>query len=228
VDGSQDDLFLVRADGTGLRRLTDDGFKDRAPRWSPDGRQIVFLSDRSGEYNVWRMNPDGSGVEQVTFIKGERWAQAPVWSPDGSRLLVNRNASAPAIIDTRLPWDQQSPIVAAPNDNHDLNYFAWSWSPDGRVVAGHPNGIVTYSLESREFQRITEFGDRPAWFADSRRLLFMDGQKIYELDTVTKRVKEVYSVAPHRLQSVVLSSDNRSIGVSVAINEADIWLASLK
>jgi hypothetical protein len=164
----------------------------------------------------------------VSFTEGERWAQAPVWSPDANRIVVNRNGSAPVIIDARVPWGKQSPIVAAPNDDHDLNYFAWSWSPDGRVLAGHPNGIVTYSLESREFQRLTNFGDRPVWMGDSRRVLFMDSQKIYVLDTVTKRVKEVYSSIPHRLQSIVLSSDNRSIGVSLAINEADIWLASLK
>ena len=94
--------------------------------------------------------------------------------------------------------------------------------------AGHDNGIVTYSLDSREFQRLTNFGERPAWLGDSRRVVFMDSQKVYVLDTVTKRVKEVYSAAPRRLQSIVLSSDNRSIGVSLAINEADIWLASLK
>ncbi len=228
IEGMQEDLFLVRADGTGLRRLTDDGFKDRAPRWSPDGKQILFLSDRSGQYDVWRMNPDGSGLEQVSFTDKRRWAQAPLWSPDGNRVVVNRQASAPLIIDARVPWARQSPIVAAPNDDHDLDYFAWSWSPDGRVLAGHPNGIVTYSLDSRAFQRLTDFGERPAWLRDSRRVVFMDRQKIYVLDTVTKRVKDVYSAAPYRLQSITLSSDNRSIGVSLAINEADVWLASLK
>ena len=89
-------------------------------------------------------------------------------------------------------------------------------------------GVVTYSLKSREFQRLTSFGGRPVWLADSRRLVFTDSQKIYVLDSVTKRIKEVYSAAPHRLQGITLSLDNRSINVSVAINEADIWLASLK
>ena len=98
----------------------------------------------------------------------------------------------------------------------------WQATPSSFV------GIVTYSLKSREFQRLTSFGGRPAWLADSRRLVFMDSQKIYVLDSVTKRIKEVYSAAPHRLQGITLSSDNRSINVSVAINEADIWLASLK
>ena len=164
-------------------------------------------------------------------MKGERWAQAPVWSPDGNRIIINRNAGPPVMIDARVPWATQSPIVAAPNDDDDLDYFAWSWSPDGRVLAGHDSsfvGIVTYSLKSREFQRLASFGGRPAWLADSRRLVFTDSQKIYLLDTVTKRIKEVYSAAPHRLQGITLSLDNRSINVSVAINEADIWLASLK
>ena len=221
-------MFLIRADGTGLRRLTDDGFKDRAPRWSPDGKQILFLSDRGGQYDVWRMNPDGSGMEQVSFITGDRWAQAPLWSPNGDRILVNRNASTPVLIDGRVPWAQQSPMVAAPIDDADLDYFAGSWSPDGQTLAGHANGIVTYSIESRAFQRLTDFGLRPAWLRDSRRAIFMDSQKVYLLDTGTKRLKEIYSAVPHRLQSITLSSDNLSIGVALAINEADIWLASLR
>jgi serine/threonine protein kinase len=229
VEGSQEDLFLVRADGTGFRRLTDDGFKDRAPRWSADGKQILFLSDRSGQYDVWRMNPDGSGLERVSFMQDGAWAQAPVWSPDDTRILFNRSTGPPLIIEARTPWSAQAPIVAGPNN--DLDFFAWSWSPDGQMLAGHTHsfvGIQTYSLKSREFKQLTDFGSRPVWLADNRRIMFTDGQKIYVLDSVTKRLKEVYSAAPHRLQGLALSVDNRSLNVSVAINEADIWLASLK
>ena len=229
IEGLQEDLFLVRADGTGLRRLTDDTFKDRAPRWSPDGKQILFFSDRNGRYDVWRMNPDGSGLEQVSFTEGARGAQISVWSPDGTRIAVNRQAGAPVLIDARVPWAKQSPVVAAPNDDQDLRFFAWSWSPDGHLLAGTTaGGIATYALDSRQFQKVTSHGERPTWLADSRRLVFMDSQKIYLLDTVTKTVKEMYSAAPHRLQSIALSSDKRSFTVSLAIDEADIWLASLK
>jgi Tol biopolymer transport system component len=228
VEGAQEDLFVVRADGTGLRRLTDDEFVDRAPRWSPDGRQLLFLSDRTGRYETWRVNQDGSGLEQVSFTTGARWAQISLWSPDGRRIAVNRSGSAPVVIDAAVPWAQQSPIVAAPNDEDDRYYAAWSWSADGRVLAGYSRGIVTYALDSRVFQRFTTYGERPVWLSDQRRLLFMDSQKIYVLDTATKRIAEVFSAAPHRLQSFVVSADNRSITVGLAITEADIWLASLR
>jgi Tol biopolymer transport system component len=45
----QEDILLVRTDSTGLRQLTDDSYKDRGPRWSPDGKRIAFFSDRSGK-----------------------------------------------------------------------------------------------------------------------------------------------------------------------------------
>jgi Tol biopolymer transport system component len=228
IEGLQEDLFLVRADGTGLRRLTDDAFKDRAPRWSPDGKQVLFFSDRNGRYDTWRMNPDGSGLQQISFTEGARGAQISVWSPDGTHIAVNLQAGAPVVIDSRVPWAKQSPVVAAPNGEQDFRFFAWSWSPDGRLLAGTSGGIATYGFDTHQFQKMTTYGERPHWLADSRRLVFMDGQKIYLLDTATKNTKEIYSAAPQRLQSIALSSDKRSIVVSLAIDEADIWLASLK
>jgi dipeptidyl aminopeptidase/acylaminoacyl peptidase len=228
IEDGQEDLFVVKTDGTGLRRITDDGFKDRAPRWSPDGRRILFLSDRSGRYEAWTVNPDGSGLEQVSVTEADRQAQAPIWSPDGTRALVNLQQGPPVIVDLRVPWSQQSRVVAAPPDDPDVSYFGWSWSPDGRSLAGERGpGLVTYSLDARILSAGPP-GARPMWLADSRRLLYMDRQKIYLLDTVTKRIKEVYTAAPNQIQSIGLSPGARSIAISVAINEADIWLASLR
>ena len=52
--GGQEDLLVVRSDGTGLRKLTDDPHRDRGPSWSPDGKRIAFYSNRGGKYAVWK------------------------------------------------------------------------------------------------------------------------------------------------------------------------------
>jgi dipeptidyl aminopeptidase/acylaminoacyl peptidase len=60
------DLWLVRADGTGLRRLTSHPEADSNPRWAPDGKLVWFISARSGSSQVWRIRIDGGEAEQVT------------------------------------------------------------------------------------------------------------------------------------------------------------------
>jgi TolB protein len=73
------------------RRLTNSGAIDTEPVWSPDGRYIYFTSDRGGGPQIYRMAPDGSGVQRVTF-SGD-YAVSPRISPDGKTLayIARRN-----------------------------------------------------------------------------------------------------------------------------------------
>jgi Tol biopolymer transport system component len=65
------EIFVMNADGTGLRKLTDNTAVDAAPSWSPDGAKIVFTSDRSGSFELYRMNADGSQQEMIpTPVEG--------------------------------------------------------------------------------------------------------------------------------------------------------------
>ena len=61
-----EDVFVMRSDGTGFRKLTDDAHRDREPKWSPDGKKVGFYSDRSGEFQLWTVNADGAGLRQPT------------------------------------------------------------------------------------------------------------------------------------------------------------------
>jgi len=81
LDGDND-IYLLKA--SGLQRLTDDPASDEFPRWSPEGRTIAFTSNRSGRYQIYVMDADGSNVRQVT--KGEHDAIEEGWYPDGKRL----------------------------------------------------------------------------------------------------------------------------------------------
>jgi Tol biopolymer transport system component len=65
------EIFVMTADGTGLKKLTDNTAVDAAPSWSPDGGKIVFTSDRGGSFELYRMNADGSQQEMIpTPVEG--------------------------------------------------------------------------------------------------------------------------------------------------------------
>ncbi len=81
-------------------------------------------------------------------------------------------------------------------------------------------------MATEQLERLTDFGERPSWLRDSRRLLFIHQDKLYLVDGQTKRVEELLSVAPHGLQSITLSRDNRQLFLSLSTTEADVWLAS--
>jgi dipeptidyl aminopeptidase/acylaminoacyl peptidase len=81
------DLWLVGADGQGLRRLTSHEAGDSNPRWAPDGKSLYFLSTRSGSSQVWRLPIDGGEPWQVTRL-GLDVANLEV-SPDGRRLAFS-------------------------------------------------------------------------------------------------------------------------------------------
>jgi Tol biopolymer transport system component len=95
---ARDEIYVVDADGSGLRRLTYNWKSDGAPAWSPDGRKILFL--RSGWQDsanvggdVYVMNADGSGQRNLTRSVTRPFAteRAPAWSPDGRKILFVSN-----------------------------------------------------------------------------------------------------------------------------------------
>jgi Tol biopolymer transport system component len=212
--------------------LTDDLHKDRLPRWSPDGKRLAFYSDRSGRYEIWTINADGSGLQQMTFTSGPGVVY-PVWSPDGGRLAYSLYGGRAFIMDLGRAWSAQTPM-APPLISPNHHFVAWSWSPDGKWLAGWPghsdvdplNGVFLFSLADQRFERVTDFGEAPKWLSDSRRLLFRHQGKLFLVDSATKRVHEVLSI-PEDIQGHHLSRDNRSLYLGVATTEADIWLMTM-
>jgi Tol biopolymer transport system component len=64
------EVYIVNVDGSGLRRLTSDPGNDGLPTWSPDGRTLAFVSDRSGQWEVWTTRPDGRSQRPLFPLGG--------------------------------------------------------------------------------------------------------------------------------------------------------------
>jgi len=233
-DEQQEDIFIIDKDGASPpRQLTDDHFKDRHPRWSPDGKRIVFYSDRSGRYEAWTINRDGSGLKQMTFTTGLTVIYS-FWSPDGARLLYNLQEGSCWIIEDGKPWGEQMPQrLPDPPDPADA-FRAFSWSPDGRKLGGWINspiehaGIMVYTFETNNFERITDFGSRPIWLRDNRRLLFRDAGKLFLVNSETKKVQEISLHSPNPVIEYGLTADDRTLYYTLLSTEADVWVVNLE
>jgi tetratricopeptide (TPR) repeat protein len=64
------EIYSMNADGSGLKRLTDNAANDGLPTWSPDGETLAFVSNQGGPWAVWAMNPDGSNRRKLFDIGG--------------------------------------------------------------------------------------------------------------------------------------------------------------
>jgi Tol biopolymer transport system component len=230
--GKQEDIFIVRTDGTGLRQLTNDLHRDRRPQWSPDGERIAFYSNRSGSHEIWTINHDGSGLQKLSETPGVSvWR--PIWSPDGLSMAYYKPSEHTSyLFDPNTSWEMQTPQALPPFSDAQESFMCFSWSPDGSIAgviesAGSFAGVTVYSLESKQYKKLTEFGSRPVWLADNRRLLFDDHGALFMVDSISGGIHEVLSTAPDIVRYASISPDNRWIYFSRIATEADIWILTL-
>ncbi|HEX5720952.1 MAG TPA: hypothetical protein VF179_32660 [Thermoanaerobaculia bacterium] len=84
------EIFVMEADGSGAVNLSRNPAFDGWPSWSPDGRRILFSSNRSGTFGVYVMNADGSGVQPLMMSQPGEEHTKPIWSRDGKKIVCTR------------------------------------------------------------------------------------------------------------------------------------------
>jgi eukaryotic-like serine/threonine-protein kinase len=237
--GKQRHIFIIRTDGSELRNLTEDAYRYFWPRWSPDGKRIAFSSRRTGSYELWMINRDGSGLRQLTQGHKDRGPHYAPWSPDGSKIAYSMHTPKNdcVIFEPGKAWGEQSLEYLTPLSDPNISFEAWSWSLDGKKLAGIKHlpdgnhaGIGVYDLASQQYDWLTDFGDWPLWLNDSRRLLFVAQGKLLLLDIKSRKHQPVLSVTDEDVDigSPGLARDNRMIYFTFLATEADVWLLTLE
>jgi TolB protein len=159
-----DDVWTIDADGTDLTRLTHSPWPEFDPSWSPDGTQIAFRSERSGEPEIWLMNADGKGQRRLTA------GLSPVWSPDGSLIAFSGMEGLSVI----RPDGTGRRVLP-----HTEGGEYPSWSPDGSRIAFDSNVIRQHTMyvaqaDGSKVVDLSSVGEgwQVDWSPDGRSILF--------------------------------------------------------
>ncbi len=195
------DIFVVNADGTDLRRLTNDG-ASRMPAWSPDGSRIAYVRQEGSASHLFVMRPDGTRASQIT--SGEGFDVSPAWSPDGSGIAFARMSRGESdIYVVNGDGGEEVRLTDDPGWEGDPE-----WSPDGEriaFVAERPEpGIYSVALDgpSRNLLVPAEGpGDAQnthlSWSPDGQTLAFSSPRgpgwerALYLLDVASGKVRQI-------------------------------------
>jgi WD40 repeat protein len=163
-------------------RFTFDAGSDQNPIWSPDGRTIVFASDRKGHLDLYRKPSDGSANEELLYSDTDD-KQPASWSPDGKYLMYrvyNPHSAKGASNLWLLPLDpQSSPPKPLPFQRPPFSAEFADFSPDGHWVAyqsgesGQPQiYIVPFPGAGGKLQISKDLGTFPRWRRDGKEIFF--------------------------------------------------------
>jgi Tol biopolymer transport system component len=220
---STEDLVVVKTDGTGMVRLTNDKFRDRAPAWSADSSTVYFASNRSGQYEIWRVSADGGPPEPVAR-KDAAAVLRPFVSADNKYLaaltvipklqLELLDLSSPP--DARVLRDIVPPEVPVP-------VVPLGWLKDGRLVAsaatvGKDSQIVLYNPATRTSTSIAIPGSVAIGMAGDRYAFTTDSKMI---DLTTGRAQSISF--PGRGDAAV-SADGKFVYAAPATTVTNVWM----
>ncbi|HSK71315.1 MAG TPA: S41 family peptidase [Pyrinomonadaceae bacterium] len=202
------DIFSAPVEKGGTRNLTrSSNAHDKFPTWSPDGRQIAFISDRSGEEEIWIVPQDGSKpAEQISSgSKAQRYA--PQWSADGKKILFGDKDGRVYVLNV---GDKKLQMIADARNGLILDY---EFSPKGNFVVFSMQGgngmsaVYIWNSADNKLYRVTPeaFNSfNPTWDPNGNYLYFLSQREFApqisnsEFNYATNRMTQIYALALRR------------------------------
>ncbi len=191
-------------------RQTFDPNPDRAPAWSPDGRELVFSSRRTGVWQLFRKDVSGGRPEEpLTTGPGDKIV--PSWSRDGRYVLFIAIGSTTAEDIWALPLDghgkpfpilQGIAVETNPALSPDGRWLAFETPQSGRpqvVVTPFPSSPHLVDASAPRWQVSTQGGSRPRWSGDGRSLLFVSLDDGSLMRSVVRATKQGFESDPPRV-----------------------------
>ena len=213
VFAARGDIFTVPAKHGEPRNITmTPDAREHSVSWSPDGKSIAYLSDATGEYEIYVRAQDGKTAPRRVTTDGDIWRFAPVWSPDSSKLAYGDKKQRLRIVDVA----SGGTIEVDTSTGNDLTQYTFApdsqWLAYTKTNASRNSSIWLYSLEAKETRQLTpdDTSEQNPVFDPKGRYLYFLSNRDYNLQFSAYEFNFLYTDAT-RIYAATLADDGPAL-----------------
>ncbi|WP_462253294.1 S41 family peptidase [Ekhidna sp.] len=173
------EIFTVPKENGTWRNISNSSYADRSPVWSPDGEEIAWFTDRSGEYQLVISDQFGSKIKKTYPLPNPTFYFRPTWSPDGKHISYTDTDFNIWVLNLESGKAAKADTERYAHPNRSMNPV---WSPDSKWIAyvkltdAQFKVVKAYNIETKEIKNISDhMADalEPVWDASGKYLYFL-------------------------------------------------------